>query len=75
MKVLLIKPPLTLPRNFKGIARFFPPIGLGYIAAVLEKNGHEVKILDAGIEKWNKKRDKLHQKYQLISYETIMLSS
>ncbi len=27
---------------------------MGYIAASLEKNGYVVKILDAGIEKWNK---------------------
>jgi len=54
MKILLIKPPLTLPKDFKGIARFFPAIGLGYIAASIEKNGYDVKILDAGIEKWNK---------------------
>lgn len=52
MKILLLKPPLTLPDNFNGIARFAPPMGLGYIAAVLEKNDYEVEILDAGIEKW-----------------------
>ena len=52
MKVLLIKPPQTLPKNFKGVARFFPSVGLGYLASSLEKAGHSVKILDAGIEKW-----------------------
>lgn len=54
MKILLIKPPLALPRDFKGMARFAPPLGLGYIAAVLEKNNYEVTILDAGIENWRK---------------------
>jgi anaerobic magnesium-protoporphyrin IX monomethyl ester cyclase len=58
MKVLLIKPPLTLQKDFKGIGRFFPPIGLGYLASSLEKAGHEVKILDASIEKWNKVNDR-----------------
>ena len=52
MKILLLKPPLTLPDNFNGIARFAPPLGLGYIASVLEKNGYDVTILDTGIEKW-----------------------
>jgi magnesium-protoporphyrin IX monomethyl ester (oxidative) cyclase len=54
MKVLLCKPPLTLQKDFNGIARFYPPIGLGYIASSLKKEGYEVKILDTGIEKWNK---------------------
>ena len=54
MKILLIKPPLIVPRNFSGMSSFFPPLGLGYIAASLEKNDYDVKILDAGIEKWRK---------------------
>ena len=72
MKILLIKPPLTLPRNFKGIARFFPPIGLGYIAASLEKNGYEANILDAGIEKWNKINERGNDvKYLGMSWKDI----
>jgi magnesium-protoporphyrin IX monomethyl ester (oxidative) cyclase len=54
MKILLIKPSLTVPERFIGFANFYPPIGLGYMASSLEKNGYEVKILDAGIEKWRK---------------------
>jgi magnesium-protoporphyrin IX monomethyl ester (oxidative) cyclase len=72
MKVLLIKPPLTLQKDFKGIARFFPPIGLGYIASSLKMSGHEVKILDAGIEKWNKINDRGHDvKYLGMSWDDI----
>jgi magnesium-protoporphyrin IX monomethyl ester (oxidative) cyclase len=59
MKFLLIKPQKTIPKIFRGVGRIYPSIGLGYIAAVLKKNGHEVKILDAAMEKWNQinKRD------------------
>jgi radical SAM superfamily enzyme YgiQ (UPF0313 family) len=48
MKILLIQPPL---RVFDGAARPSAsiPLGLLYIAAVLEKNRHEVEIYDARI--------------------------
>lgn len=52
-KILLIEPPVTRPSDFSakrvriGVV---PPLGLAYIAAVLEKNGYEVKILDCLIE-------------------------
>ena len=48
MKVYLIQPPYTLLSN--KYKQAVPPLGLAYIAAVLEKNGHEVKILDAVVE-------------------------
>lgn len=64
MKILLIKPPLTLQKDFKGIARFYPPIGLGYVASILENENHEVKILDAGIEKWNR----IHEREDGVKY-------
>lgn len=73
MKILLLKPPLTLPDNFNGIARFAPPMGLGYIAAVLEKNGYDIEILDAGIEKWrqiNTRSDGV--KYIGMSFDEIV---
>jgi len=42
MKVLLISPPRENPQPAS-----FPPIGLGYIGAVLKQAGHEVRIIDA----------------------------
>ncbi len=45
MKVLLIKPPYTRIRKM-GQAPYFP-LGLGYVAAVLEKNGFDVRIYHA----------------------------
>lgn len=45
MKVLLIFPPTTSsPENYPPI---IPPLGIAYLAAVLEQEGIEVKIIDA----------------------------
>ena len=44
MKVLLVDPPFQI---FMGFHRFYYPLGLGYIAAVLNMNGHSTKIYDA----------------------------
>lgn len=46
MKILLILPaPVRIKYNISGVYPL-PPLGLAYIAAVLEKNGFDVKILD-----------------------------
>lgn len=45
MKVLLINPPDTASK-YKFIGLIAPPLGIGYIAAVLEENDIEVKIID-----------------------------
>ena len=47
-RVLLIQPPYTIYK--KDFKRCMPPLGLGYIAALLEQYGFEVKILDAYVE-------------------------
>jgi radical SAM superfamily enzyme YgiQ (UPF0313 family) len=49
MKVLLIWPPSPLYGHW----RLHIPLGLAYIAAVLEKQGHEVKVLDGNFETLN----------------------
>lgn len=47
-KILLIQPPYTIHKaEPKGCQ---PPLGLAYIAAVLEQNGFDVKILDSIVE-------------------------
>jgi len=53
-KIMLIQPPVTRPKDFSSdvvrISVFFP-LGIGYLAAVIEKTGkYEVSILDALIE-------------------------
>lgn len=45
MRICLINPPWILPRAL-GSIEIYQPLGLAYIAAVLEKEGFEVKILD-----------------------------
>jgi len=52
MKVFLIKPPFSeIYGQFKAAATEYPPLGLAYMAAVLEKEGHEVKIIDMPAER------------------------
>ncbi len=50
MRVLLINPPWTIHSRknvWKSIASIMPPLGLAWLAAVLEQDGHDVSILDA----------------------------
>ncbi len=47
-KIMLLSPRYTLYK--KDIRRCVPPIGLAYLAAVLERNGYEVRILDIAAE-------------------------
>ncbi len=49
-KVLLIQPPCSISKSYT--KEIQPPLGLAYIAAVLEKH-YEVKILDAAVEGWH----------------------
>ncbi len=50
MKVMLISPPYPKDKIFrksmKNLGAVLPPLGVAYIAAMLEKDGHEVKIID-----------------------------
>lgn len=50
-KILLIAPPAFTFRNFRDINPL-PPMGLGYLASVVENMGIEVKILDCLIRGW-----------------------
>ena len=51
-KVLLIAPP-SMTNNERNDTSPTTSLGIGYIAAVLEKAGYEVKILDAFVEGWD----------------------
>src|SRR3989344_4120187 len=51
MKILLIFPPYSMKERYNNnvgedIGGHLPPLGLCYIAAVLEEAGHEVRIMD-----------------------------
>ena len=45
VRVLLINPPITTPLAEPHVLE--PPLGLAYLAAVVEREGYEVRILDA----------------------------
>ena len=46
MKIILLNPPLAAARRDEHLS---PPLGLGYLAAVLKRAGHEVSILDMAL--------------------------
>ena len=46
-KVLLINPPNSIPQNSDFVINIFQPLGLAYVAAMLQKNNINVEILDA----------------------------
>ena len=50
MKIMLIAPPYSKDQIFrksmKNLGAVLPPLGLAYMAAMLEKHSHEVKIID-----------------------------
>ena len=50
MKILLIDTNRTYDKRTKGV-RLSLPLGLLYLAAVLEKNGFDVSVLDCKISK------------------------
>ncbi|MBI1979149.1 MAG: cobalamin B12-binding domain-containing protein, partial [Elusimicrobia bacterium] len=54
MKILLIFPPLVLEHryahNVGDSGGNLPPLGLLYMAAILEREGHEVQIVDSPVE-------------------------
>ena len=52
-KILLIQPP-AFANIYKTDINPNIPLGIAYIAAMLEKEGYEVKILDALVEGWEK---------------------
>ena len=54
MKIILIFPPLVLERRYShdvgDAGGNLPPLGLLHIASILEKEGHEVLIVDSPVE-------------------------
>lgn len=56
MKVLLVFPPQSLDerysRNLGDVGGHLPPLGLLNMASVLEREGHEVKVLDCPVNQY-----------------------
>ena len=55
-KVLFIVPPVLTFKSLRDINPL-PPIGLGYLASVVENMGIEVKILDCLVHGWNNEEE------------------
>jgi radical SAM superfamily enzyme YgiQ (UPF0313 family) len=79
MKVLLINPPITFSQKrrigpvIKNLFYNSPPLGLGYLAAVLEKRNIPVKIIDAAVE--NLKISEIRNRYQKFRPDIVGITS
>lgn len=70
MKILLVNPPY---RRLRRIGAVYFPIGLGYLAAVLEKDGHEVKIYNGEVPR-SEEEFKENTNYRGGDFSRIMSS-
>ncbi len=56
-KIMLIFPPLSMnerySKNVGDVGGHLPPLGLLWMASVLEEDGHELKVLDCPVNKWS----------------------
>ncbi|MDP2946949.1 MAG: radical SAM protein [Nanoarchaeota archaeon] len=59
MKILLVNPPY---RRLRGVGAVYFPLGLGYLASILDKAGNDVKIYNGEVP-----RDK--QEYEINKYK------
>ena len=66
MKILLINPAPSGTLKATGV--LFPPLGLLYIAAYAEKEGHQVVVRDLAVRK--KKEDIVFKKYDIVGIST-----
>ena len=60
MKVMLVFPPTTVYGDDPSVPPVVQPLGLAYLGAYLEQEGHEVSIIDgrgAREDRRNKSRD------------------
>ena len=53
-RILLVSPHYTAPRGYK--IDLAPPLGIAYVAAVLEREGYDVRILDVAAEDFRNRR-------------------
>ena len=72
MKILLINPSQKAAYGTVA-APSFPPIGLGYLAAVLRKNGHNVQIIDVDAENLND--DTMYDSIRKVSPDIVGITS
>lgn len=69
MKVLLIDPPF---RRLTGVANFYFPVGLAYLASVLRQKGHQASILDVDVSHVTHGLELAKEREQLERYLRIV---
>ena len=62
VKILLINP--TPTGTLKATGVLFPPLGLLYIAAYMEKEGHQVVVRDLAVRK--KREENAYKEYDIV---------
>ncbi len=78
MNIALIIPPYDLMKKGYGSKRFiragfFPPLGVGYLAAPLLKKGHQVKIIDCPPQQYQE--EDVKKELQAFKVDLIGISS
>ena len=61
MKILFLSHPITVEPDHEESFGAYPPLGLAYMASMLEKQGHEVKIIDSFAEGIQVKQQRGHK--------------
>ena len=56
LKIVLIVPPAAYVAERWQHGSLMPPLGIGYVAAVLEREGLEVQIIDAQVERLSRRK-------------------
>lgn len=71
MRILLIFPPTTIYGDDPSIPPVSQPLGLAYLAAYLEKKGHQVAIVDGRGERTQKKESQNSIRYGFSDEEIL----
>ena len=72
MNILFIQPLWTYRKKTKSIFRYlagiYPPLGIALLSAILEEEGHNVRIIDCIAESINPDEinDHIHEKYDIV---------
>lgn len=64
-KILLLRPPCRVEKRGYLDINPLPPLGMGYLSAVLRRAGHQVDVYDSLMEHWGRERDQ-DERYLLI---------
>lgn len=64
-KILLMRPTCRVEKRGYLDINPLPPLGMGYLSAVLRRAGHDVEVYDSLMEHWGKERDQ-DERYLLI---------